>query len=336
MKIVPLTGSDVYFIEQANLVVGSSLIYDQNFELCYNTANFDPATEYLAEEVAKRVRRMPAQSSEQLAFEFIVQPQKIININGTAVPFNLIHPYNYFHFLIESLPTLFVLVASQTIHQEHTIVTGILHPNMMQALNLITGNRFQLIQLHLLNSVKSTKAIVMRESFSCNELINGNMPENHEFSASNLLALRSFFGKYFQPAANLDAQKLFVVRQSGQRNIVNIQELIAVAESHDFKVVYADSLSFLQQLQIFSTASVIVGPTGAWLANLLFVNETAKVKVLYPVTCKTTKSIWKKLGGIFGIDVSDHYFNDIVLNAYQPIHSDFVVSADAFADILKS
>jgi hypothetical protein len=336
MKIVPLTGSDVYFIEQANLVAGSSLIYDQNFEQCYNPASFDPATEYLAEEVAKRIRRIPASSPDQQAFEFVVQPQKIININGTVVPFNLIHPYNYFHFLIESLPTLFVLIASQTIHREHVIVSGILHPNMMQALNLITGDRFQLIELHLLNSVKSAKTVVMRDSFSCNELINGNMPENHEFNASNLLALRSFFGKYVQPPADPGEQKLFVVRQSGQRNIVNIKELIAVAGLHNFKVVYADSLSFFQQLQLFSTASVIVGPTGAWLANLLFVNAAAKVKVLYPVTCKTPVSIWQKLGGLFGIDVSDHYFNDIVLNACQPIHSDFVVDAGAFADILKS
>jgi hypothetical protein len=42
-----------------------------------------------------------------------------------------------------------------------------------------------------------------------------------------------------------------------------------------------------------------------------------------------------KLANIFGVGVTDYYFDDIVLNRYQPIHSDFTVDLAAFERILN-
>lgn len=336
MKLVQLTGSDAYAINNPNLVVGSSLIYDEKFSVCYNLNDFDQNIEYLQEEVARRMRRIPSGTPEFSEFEFVAQPKAIADISGTTIPFNLIHPYNYFHFLIESLPSLLNLVNSKLIERNDVIVSGILHANMLHALKLVTDHKFQVLELNLWYAVKSTKTIVAKDSFSGNELISGKLADNYHYNHANLNSLRRFFEKYFKSNANLRGCKLFIVRQSGQRNIVNLRELTAVAETRGFLIVNPETLSLLQQIELFCSASTIVGPSGAWLANLLFVRKEAKVKVLYPETCRTAVSIWKKLGNIFDISVSDHYFNDYILNTYQPIHSDFTVDLNLFNDIVDN
>lgn len=330
-----MMGSNAYTIEQPNLVIGSSLIYNENYTLCYNLNKFDPSTEYLSEEISKRVYRKQSSLPGQIELAFTNKPRPAMKIDGTTVPFNLSHPYNYFHFLIEALPTLLWLVRSKLITPNDTIISGILHINMISALKFITENKFQIAELHLLNSVNSNRTIVAKDSFSANELISGEMVKNFEYNLDNIVALREYFEQSIRTPNHSNKLKLFIVRRSGQRNINNMKELIDTAHSHGYIALEPEKLSFTEQVELFRSASIVVGPTGAWLANLLFMRNDAKVNVLYPGTCRTEMSIWKKLGGFFGIEVLDHYFDDIILNQYQPIHSNFSVNIEVFSHLLN-
>ena len=336
MKLIQLSDSEAYSIGSATLVSGSALIYDKNFAHCYNLSPFDATVEYLQEEIARRIERIPGDSRQCDEFKFTRQPTRIADIDGTIVPFNLIHPYNYFHFLIESLPSLLYLIHSNFLQPDHVIVSGLLHPNMQHALKLVTENRFQLFEVGLLNSVAAKQAIAAKESFSCYELIDGSSPTKVHYNGANLLALRECFRQRLKFHDNAAQLKLFILRQSSHRNIVNLKELVATAESRGFLVTSPETLSFRKQVELFSSASTIIGPTGAWLANLLFVGSEARVAILYPETCRTAVSLWKRLGDILGIAVADCYFQTSFLNQYQPIHSDFHVDIDAFAELLDN
>ena len=94
-------------------------------------------------------------------------------------------------------------------------------------------------------------------------------------------------------------------------------------------------LTFREQAQVFSEAETVIGPTGAWLANLIFLRPEAIVHILNPITCKTVTSPWKRIGDVFGISVTDYYSKNIVLNEFQPIHSSFTFSAEELGEILK-
>ncbi|MGC8000565.1 hypothetical protein, partial [Salmonella enterica] len=83
------------------------------------------------------------------------------------------------------------------------------------------------------------------------------------------------------------------------------------------------------QVRLFSSASRIAGPTGAWLANLLFTRDDAKVSVFYPATCEAEKTIWTGLGDACGVEVQDIYCPVTLLRERQPIHSDFNIPLDA-------
>ena len=156
------------------------------------------------------------------------------------------------------------------------------------------------------------------------------MPELN-FRSGSILKLRERLRKFWDQPSGL---KLFVVRRSTHRNVLNMQELISIAEKSGYLVVEPERYSFHDQVKMFSRCSHVVGPTGAWLANLLFLPAGARCTVLYPQPCKTKKSFWSKLGDMFGIKVEDFYSADIVLNQFQPIHSDFSIPPRLFAAIL--
>jgi capsular polysaccharide biosynthesis protein len=336
MKIKNLNGKGPYKIENGAIIIGSSLVYGEE---TYNLSPFDENIEYLPDEIAKFLRRRVKLENEESCDYDLIQNVNIIGqVDAPIYSFNSMHPDNYFHLLIEHLPTLAFLMKSKYLPDDTIIVTGVLHENFVDALKLVTCNKFPILQLKQYNCIKSSVVYCDHGSFSGNELISGNMPSSHIFNHKNILLLKKLLFQYYELEGvnrpKLLGRKIFILRQSFQRNIKNIEELIEIAKEHNFEIVRPEKLSFEEQAKLFSTSSFIVGPTGAWLANLIFTNKSAKVHILFPDYQPT--NFWTVFSSIFDIEVSNHYFPVTTLNQYQPIHSDFVVTSKKFRSILST
>ena len=329
MRFVEIGDGASTTFSDSNAVVGSSLIYDREFSTCFSLEKLDDTKELLADEVAKRLSRVGEESGKP-TFKFNSRPSKLAEINREIIPLNLIAPYNYFHFLISAAPPLLSMIEERRVTDGNVIVTGVLHPNLSTALKIVTNGSIPVLEGRLGDAFFSRSILAIREAHWGNELVSGEMPELN-FRSESILRMRERLRVLWDDASGL---KLFVVRQSTYRNVLNISELISVARRSGYKVVMPERLSFIDQVKLFSRCSHVVGPTGAWLANLLFVPAGARCTVLYPHTCRTKKSFWSKLGDMFGIKVEDFYSSDIILNRYQPIHSNFSVSAKLFAAVL--
>lgn len=326
------------FIELENKVLlsGCSLLFDEKFTVAYNFKNFIMEHELLDEEVAQRMRRIGPSESGDLELNFIQTPKIIAYVFEKVTPFNLMYSNNWFHFLIESLPSLLEGIVKGQVNRDTLIVCGKLHINMLQVLHSLFDNRLNILQLDPMRGVYSEKIIYLKSSFMCHELQNGAINSDYYFNGLNITLLKTVLEKNLRFSLNYIAgRKLFIVRQSFQRNITNINELIALAEDCGYDIIFPETLTFLEQVKLFSSAEVIVGPTGAWLANLLFVNNQAQVFVLNPSTATAVTSIWKMLGEIIDVSVTDFYFEVNKINEYQPIHSDFYVDRKIFENLLK-
>jgi hypothetical protein len=72
----------------------------------------------------------------------------------------------------------------------------------------------------------------------------------------------------------------FALNQTGRgatRVMVNEEELIERLRSMDFDIVEPETLSVREQIMIFSSASIIVGPSGSGLFNTMFCHPGTKV-----------------------------------------------------------
>ncbi|WP_169728030.1 glycosyltransferase family 61 protein [Adhaeribacter aquaticus] len=77
-------------------------------------------------------------------------------------------------------------------------------------------------------------------------------------------------------------KRIFISRQkASKRQILNEVELFAVAKQHGFELIFAEDLTYQQQVQLFYNAEYIIGAHGAGLTNTLF-SKKAAVLELHP------------------------------------------------------
>jgi capsular polysaccharide biosynthesis protein len=113
-----------------------------------------------------------------------------------------------------------------------------------------------------------------------------------------------------------------------------LEEIVKYAEKEGYMIFRPEFHSFIDQVYYFSNAKKIIGPSGAWLANLIFAKEDCIVYILYPETAIMDKSIWSVFGDILNIKVSDYYFKVKEINLEQPVQSDFEVKIEKFEELL--
>lgn len=319
--------------EHASLVLGSSLIFTADGATAYNLNPFDPTTDLLQEEVARRITRHAGEDG--VDFQFAKPPKNIGSIETRVFPLCTTHPYNYYHFLIEALPDLHFFVESGLIRHDTVILTGTLDPNLSAAMRMVLEEHYPpTLTLNFNQKIDCHHIVAGRGAVHGTERIDGTLGRFY-YRNEVLISLRNHFKKYWaDPVTRQNRTRIYVARRSQGRQLVNTLELEEAAIKAGYQVVYPEQLGIFQQAQLFSSAQHIIGPTGAWLANLIFVEEGTPVTVLYPQTCMVEQSLWNGLGNIFSIPVKDVYCPVAKFNQSQPIHSDFVFSLDQFRELL--
>jgi capsular polysaccharide biosynthesis protein len=70
----------------------------------------------------------------------------------------------------------------------------------------------------------------------------------------------------------------------GKRSVLNETEVVELLDRHGFLCVDPSTLSFVEQMSLFATASAIVSPHGAALTNLLFAPSSCRVLEMFGPT----------------------------------------------------
>jgi capsular polysaccharide biosynthesis protein len=77
--------------------------------------------------------------------------------------------------------------------------------------------------------------------------------------------------------------RIYVSRANAKtRKITNEREVQAILNDHGFRTVYLENYSFCDQLTIISEAKILVGPHGAGLSHMMFMQKNSKVMELRP------------------------------------------------------
>jgi hypothetical protein len=78
-------------------------------------------------------------------------------------------------------------------------------------------------------------------------------------------------------------EPIYVSRRLARRSPVNEAELEQVAVRRGLRVVYAEKMSFAEQIECFARAPLILGPHGAGLTNLVFAEQLEELLELFVV-----------------------------------------------------
>ena len=211
---------------------------------------------------------------------------------------------NYYHWLFDVLPRLIIL--KQKIDLEN--IDYFLFPR--------TDLRFQKESLDLLGIPVSKRLSSQKfRHIHANQIIAVDHPcfiLNDPFKdpANTPDWIINFYKNEIKSKIHLkkNLKKIFIDREDSQSNIKNLRKIINIEEvkkflvSKGFQSVKLSSHSFIDQINIFHSADIIVGMHGAGFSNLLFSEPNTRVIEIKPTH---VGDMYQKLGEKLGLN----YFN---------------------------
>jgi hypothetical protein len=77
-------------------------------------------------------------------------------------------------------------------------------------------------------------------------------------------------------------QRLYISRSlAASRAVANENEILPVLQAHGFRILHAERMPFIDQVEAFRRASFVIGPHGAGLMNLIFAPPGTRVLELF-------------------------------------------------------
>ena len=176
---------------------------------------------------------------------------------------------NYFHWIYEALPRLWLLRKLELPGPVAVLVPP-MRPWMAEALALVGGKELRLIE-HDDGSFQADQLILpARGLTSINTFAWHAMEMVKELAADGA-------------SPGIGGKRYFVSRErAGSRRLINEEEIFEIASSYGFEIVHPEEFSVQEQVAMFSSADTIAGPLGAGLANAGFMKAGSSLLEFAP------------------------------------------------------
>ena len=212
---------------------------------------------------------------------------------------------NYFHWIVEILPRLFLSERLGVEPGLPLLVSEGLHENLYQLMDLVRSPSRPVIRLnpHLSYRVES---LIYPSDVSRIFDVYDRAPglDTTYLPVSLIKAMVTAIKQRVELPATQYPKRLFVRRNSSYRLLMNQPEIEEVLVSHGFRAIDPEDLSVPEQVALFSQAEMIVGPSGAALANMLWCRENCRVLVLHSDHPFKKYPYWDALARVSGIRIS--------------------------------
>lgn len=241
---------------------------------------------------------------------------------------------NYAHWLTEVLPRIAAFCSVKQYANIPILVDDGLHHNIMESLELVVGKNREVIALPVGRAIKVDKLYVTS--------VTGYVPFDRRntklanyshglFSPLAMDLVKSSLLHAIEKRATQDwPKKIYLRRNAGPRQIINNSDVQKVLLENGFTVIEPEKLTFLQQLILFSNAEDVVSPSGAALANQIFVHPEAKIHILIGEYADTSYWYWQNMACASGREII--YSLGKLQDRKPTIHSDFAIDPDVFKD----
>ena len=321
----------IYIAKVSNALVtgATNLVVTDDAILCHDLYDF--SHDYTSEELNGRTYIWP--NRHRIAW--LMRTVPIFNIDAGAC-FTDACAYNYAHWITEVLPRICQFCQSHEYLEVPIIINGGLHRNLMESLQTIAGTHREVITLSagvgaqvkqlLLTSAVGYVPFERRSKWLKNH-------SHGRFSPHALMALRKAVREELEERPLTSKRRIFIKRNSGIRNITNAEEIERLLITYGFHVIEPEKLTFAQQVALFSNVDMVVGATGAAMANLIFCEPFARIIIMIPVYRHTSYWYWQNIACAVGNRIT-YVLGKTNRTNISGIHSDFYVDpSDVLAAI---
>ena len=217
---------------------------------------------------------------------------------------NIMHEYssNYFHFICETIPR--ILLAEEALIDKNVpfLIEDDLHKNIYSLFNAVNFSNRPILKLKRKTLYKCKDIYYPSDLTSVIDvyedcpLKDESTYDIHRISYSIEKIKASIQG------SNIDwsntKRKIFAARRGGQRGLLNQGDIEKEMLKIGFETIYTDNLDLESQIKIFNQSSMVVGPTGAQMANIVWCKPDTKIIVLASKHSAHQLYMWEMLGQV--------------------------------------
>lgn len=294
---------------------------------------FTPATHMISDEDHDRLRINVTDRTCQI----VASPLLTATLPRAAL-FTDSLSSNYAHWLTEVLPRIALYVRDACSRGVPLIVDAGLHPNLYESLSIVIGPERTVFMLPVNRRVLVQELDVVTPAgyVPCNPRPPKLQGHSHGiFSTEALWAVRDACKHLMPNEGSAIGKRIYVRRNAGVRKLVNDQQINDILAAAGFTVVAPEELSFSEQVRLFSQAELVIGATGAAIANLIFCPPGCKVHVLVAQHEDMPYWYWQRLADCIGIELT-YVLGEICAEHAKGFHADFAVDICHIEEVLRN
>lgn len=194
------------------------------------------------------------------------------------------HEGNYFHWIVEILPRLFL--CEQLLKGKHIpiLISEGLHANLIALLDIIRAPERPVLQLQKNRTYFVENLIYpsdVARLFDTYDRAPGD--DTIYIPVALLKGMAAKIKRSLVDIDNFDNHKkrLFVRRNSSYRMLLNQSAIESMLAERGFHVIDPETMTIEEQICNFSKAEVVIGPSGAGMANILWCKPETRILILH-------------------------------------------------------
>ena len=241
--------------------------------------------------------------------------------------------FNWFHWFIEYLPRV-LMIEPGVADDVPVLVTTRVPKTGIAALRSLT--RRPIVELDAETAHRVGRLHVVAPQMQILDSTRLPWSDGLSVNVDSLRAVRSALG--LDGAVARDGRAVFLQRKSGHRGMSNETDIAAIAVKHGLEVLDPGAMTWDEQKALFSSASLLVGASGAVMANYLLMSPGSRVLALtsealedfvLPAAIAATAGVeFTYVTGESTTELADHD------HRIGWMHSDFRISEEAFEEAL--
>ncbi|KJR36125.1 hypothetical protein BOO91_08905 [Vibrio navarrensis] len=256
---------NVEIFASSNAIIENGMVYIQKFS-------------NLAQDYEDYTTGLIKAHSQSLAIIKKTQKTKEIDI---ALSLLSNGDFNYYHFIIEVLPKLYEFIDNQRYLTNNIIISRccfdsssirelLLSISRKHSLNLIPVESNERIKVSKLYSISNINCTLYNRK-------KGVMDTSDCYIRNNTIErlVNSILSVDKNRQSN--RRKIFLARSESRVRKYNQKEVINLVEKYGFEVVYPENLTIYKQAELFNSALVILGASGAAWTNVIFCRPGTKL-----------------------------------------------------------
>ena len=308
MYVATLTGGVVFG--------GTNLVFANDDVICHDLYDF------LRDDTSEELHGRALIDPKRQRARWLMYDEEPERINSGATFLDAC-AQNYAHWLTEVLPRVAVFCGVYGRNDIAVIVNEGLHVNIMESLFLVTGPEREIITLPVGRAIRAESLYITSVAgYVPFGQRNRRLPDHSHgrFSQAACRIMRE------QVSAGVDTfpmrqwpKRIYLRRNAGTRKITNSTELQEFLTANGYVPIETETLSFVEQVQLFQNATEVIAATGSALANAIFCRPGTRVCVLMAKHDNMIYRYWLNMLAPLGVDVS-YILGEIDQNHELGIH----------------